>query len=171
MVDDQGRIFVVDTGNKRVAVLDQNGNLLGQFGGTDIGLGQLNEPVGIGLDDQGLIYVLDTWNQRVVVFDDVGDGEFRAVREWLIDGWWGESLENKPYLAVSPSGQVCVSDPEGFRILCFNLEGEFLLGWGDYGYDFTTFNLPSGLAFSPEGNLWVSDSGNHRLMRFEPTFE
>jgi len=171
VVDDQGRIFVVDTGNKRVAVLDQNGNLLGQFGGTDIGLGQLNEPVGIGLDDQGLIYVADTWNQRVVVFNDVGDGEFRAIREWLIDGWWGESLENKPYLAVSPSGQVCVSDPEGFRILCFNLEGDFLLGWGDYGYDFTTFNLPSGLAFSPEGSLWVSDSGNHRLMRFEPAFE
>jgi len=167
-IDDQGRIYLVDTGNKRVAVLDEAGNLLGQFGGTDIGLDQLNEPVGIALDDQGLIYVSDTWNQRVAVFQDAGDGEFRAIREWLIDGWWSESLENKPYIAISPSGQVCVSDPEGYRILCFGLEGNFLLGWGDFGYDFGTFNLPTGLAFSPDGYLWVSDSVNNRVMRFEP---
>jgi len=171
VVDDQGRIFVVDTGNKRVAVLDQAGNLVGQFGGTDIGLGQLNEPMGIALDDQGLIYIADSWNQRVVVFEDAGEGVFRAIREWLIDGWWGESLENKPYLAISASGQVCVSDPEGYRILCFSSEGNFILGWGDFGYDFTTFDLPSGLAFSPDGHLWVSDSGNSRLMRFKPELE
>jgi uncharacterized protein (TIGR03663 family) len=167
VVDEEGRVFVVDTGNKRVAVLDEDGNLLGQFGGTEIGLAQLNEPVGIALDDEGLIYVADTWNQRVVVFQDAGDGVFRALREWQIDGWWSESLENKPYIAISPSSMVCVSDPEGYRILCFDLQGSFRMGWGDFGYDFTTFNLPTGLAFSPDGYLWVSDSMNNRLMRFE----
>jgi uncharacterized protein (TIGR03663 family) len=169
-VDESGRIFVSDTGNKRVAVFDSSGTLITQFGGLESGLGQLNEPVGITFDSQGQLYVADTWNQRVVVFQEI-EGSFRFVREWPIDGWWGESLENKPYLAVSPSDVVCVTDPEGYRVLCFNLEGEFLKGWGDYGYDFTTFGLPSGIAFKQDGTIWVTDSVNNRVMRFQLELE
>ena len=66
---------------------------------------------------------------------------------------------------------ICVTDPEGYRVLCFNQIGEFLKGWGDYGYDFSSFGLPSGIAFSQEGYLWVSDAGNNRLMRFRPELE
>jgi uncharacterized protein (TIGR03663 family) len=170
-VDTSGRIFVSDTGNKRIAVFDPSGTLVAQFGGTGSGLGQLNEPVGIGIDPQGLVYVADTWNQRVVVFEEYETNQFRFMREWAIDGWWGESLENKPYLAVSSTGSICVTDPEGYRVLCFNEIGEFIKGWGDYGYDFSTFGLPSGIAFSQEGDPWVSDAGNNRLMRFQPGLE
>ena len=167
-MDASGRIFVADTGNKRIAVFDPSGLFVAQFGGTESGLGQLNEPVGIGIDPQGLVYVADTWNQRVVIFDEFESNQFRFLREWAIDGWWGESLENKPYIAISSAGSVCVTDPEGYRVLCFDALGEFVVGWGDFGYDFSTFGLPSGLAFSADGDLWVSDAGNNRLMRFQP---
>jgi uncharacterized protein (TIGR03663 family) len=170
-VDASGRIFVSDTGNKRIAVFDPSGTFITQFGGTESGLGLLNEPVGIGIDAQGLVYIADTWNQRVVVFEEFESNQFRFLKEWTIDGWWGESLENKPYLAVSSSGSICVTDPEGYRVLCFNEIGEFIKGWGDYGYDFASFGLPSGIAFSPDGYLWVSDSGNQRLMRFQPDLD
>jgi DNA-binding beta-propeller fold protein YncE len=170
VVDETGRVFVADTGNKRVAVFDSEGHFLSQFGGLESGLGQLNEPVGIAIDSQGLVYVADTWNQRVVVFEESGR-VFLFAREWPIDGWWGESLENKPYIAISSTDVVCLTDPEGFRILCFDTGGNYIRGWGDYGYDFSTFGLPCGIAFSTEGYLLVSDASNNRLMRFQPEFE
>ncbi len=171
VVDESGRIFVADTGNKRIAVFEPSGTLLTQFGGAESGLGQLDEPVGIAIDSQGLIYVADTWNQRVVVFEEFESNNFRFLREWTIDGWWGESIENKPFLAVSSSGAVCITDPEGYRVLCFDGKDEFIVGWGDFGYDFANFGLPSGIAFTADGHLWVSDAGNNRLMRFRPGLE
>ncbi len=166
-VDQNGRLFVVDTGNKRVVVFGADGAPLGQFGGFGLQLGSMDEPVGIAVDSQGRIFVADTWNQRVQVFEELGAGNFIAAAEWPIDGWLGQSLNNKPYLAVSADGLVCLSDPEGYRILCFNPQGEFQTGWGSYGAGEATLGLPAGLGFTADNQLWVVDGGNDRLMLFE----
>jgi uncharacterized protein (TIGR03663 family) len=166
-VDANGRVFVADTGNKRIAIFDAKGSYLGEFGGPEYGLGRLDEPVGIAIDGSGDVYVADTWNQRVVVYGEVSEGIFQMVNEWEIQGWYGTALDNKPYLAISPNAMLCVSDPEGFRILCFDTDGEFLLGWGDYGIGPNQFGLPVGVAFGPDGSLWVSDGRNHRIMIFQ----
>ncbi len=165
-VDENGRVFVADTGNKRVVVFDSSGNALASFGGFGITLGGLDEPVGLAIGDLGMVYVADTWNQRISVFQEVGESFFEAVAEWPIDGWFGQSLDNKPYLAVGDEGMICASDPEGYRVLCFDPDGEFSVGWGGYGTSDSQFGLPMGLAFDPEGNLWVVDGANDRLMRF-----
>jgi uncharacterized protein (TIGR03663 family) len=167
VVDGQGRVFVADTGNKRIVVFDSEGNFLTQFGEGGYAPGQLDEPVGLALSTEGAIYVADTWNQRVQAFREEQPEFFTFLKEWSIAGWYGQSLENKPYLALGPTGEVCLSDPEGYRILCFDSDGEFILGWGSYGTADSQINLPSGLAFDQQGMLWVSDSGNGRLMRFQ----
>ena len=74
---------------------------------------------------------------------------------------------NKPYMDVSASGMVCVSDPEGYRVLCFDPDGEFSFGWGSYGTSGSEFGLAMGLGFDPAGDLWVVDGANDRLMHFE----
>jgi uncharacterized protein (TIGR03663 family) len=167
VVDGQGRVFVADTGNKRVLVFDSEGNFLTEFGGGGYATGQLDEPVGLAVTPDGTIYVADTWNQRIQAFREEQPGYFTFLREWNVAGWYGQSLENKPYLAVGPTGEICLTDPEGYRVMCFDANGEFLFGWGNYGIADSQFNLPSGIAFDSQGMLWVSDSGNGRLMRFE----
>ena len=92
---------------------------------------------------------------------------FTPYLEWPISGWYGQSLENKPYLAIGPQDEICVTDPEGYRILCFDPSGQFVYGWGSYGTSDHQFNLPSALAFDGEGRIWISDSQNGRLMRFQ----
>ncbi len=167
-LDEEGRVFVADTGNKRIVVYDAQGQPVTSFGGGGEALGFLDEPVGLTIGPAGRVYVADTWNQRVQVFQETEGGEFEAVDQWPLEAWYGQSLDNKPYLDASPQGHVCLSDPEASRVLCFDEAGEFITGWGDGGIAPGQFGLPAGVAFDGEGNLWVVDSSNHRVMRFSP---
>jgi uncharacterized protein (TIGR03663 family) len=165
-VDSAGRVFITDTGNKRVVVFDGDGNYLAQFGGAGMGPGQLDEPVGIAIDANDLVYVADTWNQRIQVFREDELGNFLPFRSWEFPGWYGQSLDNKPYLAVDNLGSVFVADPEGYRIARFSDAGEAIRSWGDYGAGLNSFGMPASVAVAPDGSIWVVDAGNSRLMRF-----
>ncbi|MCJ7568274.1 MAG: hypothetical protein MUO58_12110, partial [Anaerolineales bacterium] len=170
-VDDQGRVFVVDTGNKRIKVFDSEGVAITQFGGPGYLPGLMDEPVGISIGSDDRIYIADTWNQRIQAFSETSPQSFDAVQEWTVDAWYGQSLDNKPYLDAGFENILCTTDPEGFRVLCFTYEGEFLGGWGgEFGQDDYQFSLISGIALGPDGKVWVIDSGNHRLMQFAPAF-
>ena len=117
--------------------------------------------------DGSLLYVADTWNQRMQLFQgNATTGIYTATREWPIVGWYGQSLENKPYVALDAQGRVYVTDPEGYRVLVFDRDGVFLTMWGDYGTDNSAFGLASGMAVDKSGNIYVTDAGNHRLMKF-----
>lgn len=167
-VDGKGNVYVADTGNKRIVVFDANGAFLTQFGSPGMDLGQLDEPVGVALDAQGNVYITDTWNQRVHVFAPTPDNEFFPVLTWEINGWFSQSIENKPYIAVDPIHEfVFVTDPEGYRVLQFDLSGNFIRGWGDYSPDIDGFGLPIGIAVDQQGRVWVSDSANNRVMRYD----
>lgn len=165
-VDQAGHVYVSDTGNKRVAIFNDQGEFLHQFGGAGLGEGQLDEPVGLAIDEEGNLYVADTWNQRVQVFGKDEQGIATVyLREWDIDGWYGQSLDNKPYLTIA-GDQVFISDPEGSRILVFSTQGDFQFYWGTFGTDENQFNLPTGLAADPESGLWISDTKNNRILHF-----
>jgi predicted membrane-bound mannosyltransferase/sugar lactone lactonase YvrE len=162
-VDQQDRVFVVDTGNKRIIIFSLEGKLLSHFGAGGLGLGNLDEPVGLAVDAMGKIWVADTWNQRIQVFDELAGTQFEAQEEWPIEAWFGQSIENKPYLAIGPQGHICVTDPEGGRVLCFTSEGDFQVGYTGGG-----MILPSGITFDAECRIWIADAGSDRILRFDP---
>ncbi len=165
-VDAQGRVFVSDTGNKRIVVFDAMGNFITQFGSYGADTGQFDEPVGLALDGVGHVYVADTWNQRMQVFEESAPNTFTPLRAWDIAGWYGQSLDNKPYVAVLANGHVVISDPEGYRLIEFTAEGDVVRLWGDFGNGAGQFGLPIGLAADSQGGLWVADAANGRLMYF-----
>lgn len=166
-VDEQGRVFVADTGNKRVVVYDGDGNFIAQFGGSGMGAGQMDEPVGIALDRQDNLYLADTWNQRIQVFAPGGDGAtWTPLFEWAVSAWSGDSLENKPMLALDDLGHLFVTDPEAGRVLEFTTSGAFVRAWGEPGYGSGQFELASAVAVDLQGRVWVSDATNNRLSRF-----
>ena len=72
-----GRFFVLDAGNARIQVFDQDGEYITQWGdhGTAAGefdfswSGEGEEFAGsICVDDEGYIYVADVFNQRIQKF-------------------------------------------------------------------------------------------------------
>lgn len=164
-VDGQGRVYVTDTGNKRVQVFTPDGAAINQFGGAGLVDGALDEPVGLAIDKDGNIYVADTWNKRVQVFSK----DFKYLRQWAVAGWPSQSVVNKPYLAVAetPNGRrVYVTDPEYYRVIVFDDQGKFIAVFGQYGNQANEMTLPTGIAVDAQGQLFVADPDSHRVMLF-----
>ena len=166
-VDSQGHILVADTGNKRIVIYDSDGKFISQFGGQGAGAGQFDEPVGLAFDNAGNLYVADTWNQRIQVFAPNADKtNYTTASQWDLSGWYSQSLDNKPYLAVDQLGHLFATDPDSFRVLEFSSTGQFIHTWGSNGTEPDNFGLPSGISVDGKGRIWVSDAANNRVMRF-----
>ncbi|HEY3475031.1 MAG TPA: NHL repeat-containing protein, partial [Anaerolineales bacterium] len=166
-VDSQGRVFVADTGNKRIAVFDEDGNYVTEFGTAGLDPGQFDEPVGVAVADDGTVYVTDTWNQRIQSFIPSEDGAlYFPLQQWEVNAWFGQSLENKPFIAVDEENHVFITDPEGYRVIEFTGEGEFVRTWGDFGVGPDEIGLAAGVTVDADGFVWVTDAGNHRILRY-----
>lgn len=165
--DSLGRLYVTDTGNKRVVVFEPDGTFVTQFGTAGYDPGQFDEQVGIAINANDEIFVNDTWNQRVQVFKlDPTTNMVTPLRNWDVSAWYGQSLDNKPFIDVDNAGHVFITDPEGYRILEFNEDGTFVRGWGDYSSGSDGFGLASGIAVDAQGGVWVSDGANNTLLHF-----
>jgi uncharacterized protein (TIGR03663 family) len=165
-VDAKGQLYVVDTGNKRIVIFDADGNYISQFGTVGLGAGQFDEPVGIAFGPEGQVYVTDTWNQRIQEFTRAEDGSFTPINSWDVSAWYGQSLDNKPYITVDSQGHVFATDPEGARVLEWDGQGQFIRYFGESGSEPTQFGLAGAVKADPAGGLWVTDAGNSRLMHF-----
>lgn len=166
-VDANGNVLVADTGNKRIVVFDKDGNYLTEFGTAGLAPGQFDEPVGIAIAPNGTVYVTDTWNQRVQAFTPSEDGKFYfPTLQWDINGWFGQSLDNKPFIAVGGNGNVFVTDPEGYRIIEFTADGQFVRTWGDFGNGPDEIGLAAGVTVDQNGFVWVTDAGNNRILKY-----
>lgn len=89
------------------------------------------------------------------------------------DGDGDAARFNRPYGAVVlPSGDVLLADQSNHRIRKVTPDGEVTTFAGDGTPDMVDgdlesarFNLPQSLALDANGNIYVSDYGNHRIRR------
>ncbi len=165
-VDAEGRVYVSDTGNKRVRVYDPQGNFLFDIASGGAGEGNLNEPSGIDIHSDGRLFVADTWNQRIAVFDS-RTGVFIAnyrVRAWF-DGTGG-----RPYLALDEDRNlIYLTDPDAGRILVLDTNGNCIGSFGSVNEgpaNETQFGDIGGIAVDADGAVYVSDLANNRVMKF-----
>ena len=157
-VGPDGTVYVTDTGNKRVLGYSPEGKQKAVWGKDGSKPGEFIEPVGIAVDANGIVYVADTGNHRVQVFD--GTGAFKE--EWPVFGW--EEFYTEPYLAVL-GDDVYVTDSNNQRFARYTKK-EFNGTWGKSGSGSGDFNRPIGIALDGQGNVYVSDTMNHRIQKF-----
>jgi len=151
-----GEIWVADSDNNRIVVLDvlgQVSHFVGDFGYAG---GALRRPAKLLLGNQDQIYVCDTENRRIVIYDDRGS----LVRE--IEH---PALENPVAVAIDSHGRLWALDKSSGRIHCFSRDGQYLTSLGPIvsGTD-RALAHPSDLAFTSDGRLVISDTGNDRLL-------
>ncbi|GIV97888.1 MAG: hypothetical protein KatS3mg057_2545 [Herpetosiphonaceae bacterium] len=168
-IDSEGNVYIADTGNKRIVVTDTDGNFRYQWGTAGAAPGQFNEPTSVAVGPDGRVYVADSWNGRVQVFERGIDGRIVPTPVMTIDiRGWAPNTYYDPALAVGPGGLLAVTVPERHEVRLFNREGQMLLAWGGQGADDASLDFPSGIAFSPDGLLYVAEKGNLRVSVFRP---
>ena len=67
-VDEQGYIFVADSGNNRIQIFNPDGTFLRGFGRWGQGAGEFKGLEGISVNSKGNILVADRENHRVQMF-------------------------------------------------------------------------------------------------------
>jgi len=72
-VDDDGYIYVMDSGNFRVQILDPEGRYVTEFGGVGAAPGLFSRPKGIAIDSDGYIYAVDAAFGNFQIFDAEGN--------------------------------------------------------------------------------------------------
>ncbi len=134
-----------------------------------VGDGELNSPTGIALDKNGNIYVADTDNHSIQKFDKTGT---------FLARWGSEpsSQEGQFYyprgLAVGPGDVMYVADSGNNRVQKFDLEGNAQKAWGKFGFawrgaDMGRFDVPWGITTDQDGHVYVSDTSNARIQKFQ----
>ncbi|MFB3070564.1 MAG: hypothetical protein ACE1ZK_00705, partial [Nitrospirales bacterium] len=140
-----------------------------QFGEEGVDDGEFRSPTGIAIDSEGCIYVADTDNHSIQKFDK--DGVF-------LSRWGGDpdSEDGSFYyprgLTTTPDGYVFVADSGNNRVQKFDPDGNFMKAWGKFGFAWRgaeagKFDVPWGVTTDQQGHLYVSDTSNARIQKFE----
>lgn len=183
-VDTNGNVFVSDWGSHTIRKVTQAGvvtTLAGSAGnpgwidatGSNA---RFNAPEGIAVDGQGNLFVADQDNFVIRKVTPAGVVSTLAgspgVRGFA-DGTGNAALFDKPSaVAVDGGGNLFVGDrgnnairkvtPEG---MVTTLAGSPTSGWADGTGSAARFDRPSGLAVDDQGNVFVTDEGNHVIRK------
>ena len=132
------------------------------------------EAIGVAADSQNRVYVFNRGEHPLIVFDS--EGTFLQS--------WGEGKFVRPHgIWVGPDDLLYLSDDQDHTVRKYTPDGELIMTLGTSGkpsdtgvedIDFRTikqagppFNLPTNLALSPEGEMYVTDGyGNARVHKF-----
>jgi RHS repeat-associated protein len=145
-LDSSGNSWVVDSANNRVVEYNGAGEFIREAGGLGTGAGKLAGPAGIDVDSAGNVWVADTGNNRVVEFS--GSGAFletfgASVNKTKVEAGGTEAEKN---LCTAASGNTCQAGSGG------SFPGHM--------------SAPKGIAAPATGGVWVADTGNGRLEKF-----
>jgi sugar lactone lactonase YvrE len=160
------QVYLADTGNDRIQVLNGHGGFLRSFGAAGSLHRQFNAPQGIAVDGAGNIYVADTGNNRIQVFNSVG--MFRFEIGSTQQGSGNGEFNAPQGIAVDSAGRIFVADTGNNRIQVFDSQGRFLLSFGSAGSSVRQFQAPTALAVTGSSDdstelLYVADTGNDRI--------
>ena len=80
----------------------------------------------------------------------------------------GEPFERCTHSALSPNGDIYVSDGYGnARVHKFTPDGKLIKSWGEPGTDPGQFNLVHNIVTDADGWVYVADRENHRVQVFD----
>ena len=145
-------LMVADVGNNRIAILDpETLSLVGSFG-SDHQSGTHD----IDFDARGRAYVADTHNNRVTIYDIDG------TRAKLVDEL-SDRIRGPEGVLVHANGRVYVAGAWSGNVVVYEN--------GKIVDELTGLSSPHDLVQAKDGNIWVSDSGNHRVLLLSPKLE
>ncbi|MCK5397632.1 MAG: DUF835 domain-containing protein [Thermoplasmata archaeon] len=167
------RIYVSDSANHRVQILDMNGNWVDTIGQTGR-IGSTNDllfyPYGVDADSSGNVYVADHKNHRIQIFDNTG--AYSNTIGVTSEFGRGNAYLNNPHNVAISSDRILVADYENNRVQIYDLDGNHLrtIGSGLIQAEHTDFNDPRDVTVGSDGKVYVADRKNHRVQIFDSNY-
>lgn len=172
-LDHRGMLYVADSGNNRIQVVDNDGNFISEYGVRGWRTGEFDNPTDVAINFQRteLLYVADTDNHRIQ-YCNLVDRIFYV----MAGGRLGDSIEDEDTetefelpggVSVGRNGEVCVVDTGNHRFILFDTNGIRVLMRGTFGEARQQFRDPTDLVTDPHGNIYIVDSGNHRIKKYD----
>ena len=69
-------------------------------------------------------------------------------------------------MAITPTGEVFITDESNYRVVHFDRDGKFIKAWGTKGKGPGEFNIPHAIGIDSKGLIYVADRGNSRIQVF-----
>lgn len=189
--DGAGNVFIADTRNNRIRVVNAAGTIRTYAGTGDAGntgdggpasAARFSNPRGLALAGDGALYLVDQGNSRVRRI--LANGTVQAVAgsgEAGFAGDGGPALQakfNSPEgIALDAAGNVYLCDTANHRVrrvstagIITTVAGNGVAGFsGDGGQARNaSLSMPMGVAAGEDGSLYIADYGNHRIRRVRP---
>ncbi len=156
-------IWVSETGNHSIVVLDSDGNFRRRIGQRGTNQNEFNYPTSIWVDKNEQIFIVDAMNYRIQIFDR--DGKFISM--------FGEQGDATGYfarpkgIATDSYGNIYVVDALFHNVQIFNKNGSYLYNFGGQGTKDGTFWLPNGIYIDDDDKIYIADSYNSRVQIFK----
>ena len=151
VIGPDGRLYVADKFANRIAVLDRESlELLDSFGD-----GELSAPRDISFDTEGRAVIADSGSGRIMIYDMSGE---RPRLSGEIIG-----VSRTEGAVAHPNGRIYANSSGSGTITAFQ-NGEIVATAGGLigAHD---------VEVGPNGDLWVADMGNRRIVRYSQNLE
>jgi DNA-binding beta-propeller fold protein YncE len=150
--DEDGNIYVSDSGAGRVLKFAPNGKLRGFVGGEE---GGFKQPAAIAYNAVNkLLYVVDTMRPRVYAYS----AEDKVIHQFGETGTGPGQFNLPTSIAIDRQGRVYVNDTMNFRVQVFTPEGQFVTQIGEAGDASGYLNRPKGVSLDSEGHIYITEA-------------
>lgn len=157
LVHPNGRIYVAGGWSNNVVAIE-NGEVVAELDG-------LSMPHDLEVAPYGNIWLSDAGNNRMLLLS----ADLSVKQEWSGPAFGFNGVRYQDVLA---DGTVIAADKNTHRVLVIDPIGRVVLqlGTGQPGADTHQFDRPEGVEVSGE-TLWISDTGNNRVVKYRLTFD
>jgi DNA-binding beta-propeller fold protein YncE len=151
-----GYIYAANSNAKNITVFDQNGNRLGAMGG-----GQIS----------GFLRGITVDTTDGSVWTDIGENTVYHFAPWASGGALIASFKNpagsSPFGIATDANYVYVAFSSTNEVAQYDRSGNLLGVFGGAGTPVGQMKTPQGLAFGPDGDLYVVEMNNDRVSQWQ----
>jgi sugar lactone lactonase YvrE len=188
-VDLHGNLYIADTSNNRIRMVDTNGVIITLAGSTSGFSGdggaatnsKLSSPYGVNLDANGNLLIADTHNYHVRMIGT--NGIITAVAGNFGSGFSGDggdatntSLNQPQGVAMDPSGNIFIADTLNGRVrkvdaygIITTIAGNGSTTYlGDGGAATNAGINPVSVAVDNYGDVLIADYNHNRILQVDP---
>jgi trimeric autotransporter adhesin len=172
VADGAGNVYIADRNNSRLRQIDPTGT---------INTLVVNAVAGLAFDASGNLYLADGSSRVFRVNGTAAMTPIAGNDTVTFAGDGGPALNvslNAPFnIVFDATGNLLISDSNNYRLRRVSTAGTITTIAGNGNYKFTgdggpatnaNLNAPGGVAVDQSGNIYVVDSGNHRIRRIGP---